>query len=196
MSTWMLAWAFSWGLVFGGQGDSSGYKYKDAERGFSITLPKGWEVGKSSGKDTFVAIEDFENPEDTFRENLNLITTDLDQEVDLQTLYNLNVDNAEKMLKEFKAWEVDKTSLSEIPAMRLIYSFAYGDATLKNMVYIAVHDGKMYTLTLATEEKAFDEHKKEFEEIARSLQLQSMAKEPSGSSNLENTIEEKVAPIR
>lgn len=157
-------------LIMGGLALSS-YRYHDHNLGFALELPEGWEMGQAPNEKTVVLLSAPEGENDPFRENMNVIVTELDVDISLADLFNLNIENAKKMLPSFEAVEVEPLELDGVPAMKLIYTFKIEETTLKNIVYIMLKDRTMYTITFSCLEARFDEFRPLFETIGNSFQL-------------------------
>jgi len=157
-------------LMIGGMALSS-YRYHDSNLGFALELPEGWEIGQAPNDKTVVMLSPMEGEDDPFRENMNVIVTELDADISLQDLFNLNVNNAKMMLPSFEAIAVEPLEISGAPAMKLIYSFEIEGTTLKNIVYILLKGRTMYTITFSCLEQRFDEFRPAFETIGSSFQL-------------------------
>jgi hypothetical protein len=100
---------------------------------------------------------------------MNVIDAPIEGNISLETLYNVNYENAQKMLEEFTPIEVEKVKIGGEDAIRLVYTFRYKTTTLKNIVYMLIHDNKMYALTFATVVPHFEEFAPVFDKIAQSI---------------------------
>jgi len=156
-------------LLLGGMMLTS-YRYQSHSLGFAVEIPDEWELGEAADSDIMVVLSPVEGEEDLFRENMNIIVTKLDVNVSLRELYNLNVANAKQMLNNFQIVEVELMEINGVQAIKLIYTFQYEQTLMKNIVYLLLHKGTMYTMTFSSLDHRFNEFRPLFETIARSFQ--------------------------
>lgn len=145
------------------------FTYKDADLGFKIDYPDSWELGTSNSKDMVVAQTKLEGTQSDFRENMNIIVAPIEDNISLETLYDLNYENAQKMLQDFTPVQVEKVKIGGEDAIKLVYTFRYETTTLKNIVFMTIHGKKMYALTFATVVPRFDEFAPVFDKIAGTM---------------------------
>lgn len=147
------------------------FAYQDKKLGFSIEVPKGWSLGNSGSPDQMVALTDWEGPEDVIRESLTVITTAMEREDDLETVYNLNLANAELMLKDFTVVGVERVTIDEEDAIKLVYTFDYQGTVVQSLVYLVIHEERLYTISFATVAPKYGDYRTEFEQVASSFQF-------------------------
>lgn len=145
------------------------FAYKDSTLGFKIDYPDSWELGTSNSKDMVVAQTKQEGTESSFRENMNIIVAPIEGNISLENLYDLNYENAQKMLQDFTPVEVEKVKIGGEDAIKLVYTFRYETTTLKNVVYMLIHNKKMYALTFATVVPHYDQFAPVFDKIAQTI---------------------------
>ena len=147
------------------------FDYQDKSLGFSVQVPDDWQLGNSGSPDQMVAIAEWEGPDDVIRESVTVIVTTLERPDDLETIYNMNLANAELMLQDFTIVGVERLEIDEEQAIKLIYSFNYSGTVVQSLVYLLIHEGKLYTISFATIQPRYGDFSDTFEEVAESLQF-------------------------
>lgn len=155
-------------------GDSleDGYYY-DAEFGFSIEFPEGWEQTEATGDVAVQALSPLENNADRYRENVSVTAVYMSEEVTLEEFLPALKDEIAAQSQNFQAVSEGDTEISEYPAKWLIYTFTIEGIEIKGIMYVLFADGVGYSIICSATPGSFDGFAAQFEEIAMTFTLDS-----------------------
>lgn len=142
--------------------------------GYSIQYPNDWglEANETLGTDFFLFSTNNE-PQDDFRENINLVSQNVAQfGVDLDGYVQLNFGQIRQMATNFKVERMDKEKEGKNGEHYvLVYTMDQGMYHLKLMQYYWIVNGQAYVLTLTCEQDTFDGYEKVGKEIMASFEV-------------------------
>lgn len=150
----------------------SANNFVSPENGFSINLPKDWEVKKDFMGTVVATMSPQTGAEDTFRENLNIIVTDAEGATDLKAYADATFDSTKTMLTDFQLSERGNTQQGNIHSEWAVFSHRQGDSTLKTMTHILLSKGKTYIVTSTGTPESFDTYRPQFDEIVKTFKFE------------------------
>lgn len=144
-------------------------KYSDSD--YVISFPRGIRIEFNGAPGTrLMLITELENPNDSFRENIGLMS-------ELNTNPNARLDHyvtasqikLDELINNFMLIESTRTSINGFEAHKLIYSGKQGVYAIKWAQYLFLINGKAYILTYTSELNSFEKYLDTFEKIASSI---------------------------
>ena len=144
-------------------------KYTDAKEKVSINYPATW-VKFPYSLSVFMFMRPVEEKGQRFKENINLVVGDA------QDLYLIEylLDSRTKMkdqMEGFKELKSEFIKINGLDFVRMIYEFRNGNLVLKSVLYLAVKNGKAYSLTGAALDSTFDRFYPLFQDMAKSFRI-------------------------
>lgn len=145
--------------------------YNCKSKGYSISFPKTWELKEKYRETDVIALSPQENSADRFRENVNVITSDLGQVYSLDTYYKANIENAEKGLNKFKQVQLTDIKINGIPTKRLVYTHEMQDISIKVIAFVLVKGKMGCVITCTALPDSYSKYEKTFDEVAKSFKF-------------------------
>lgn len=147
--------------------------YENADDGYSIIFPRGWQVseGEAGDKNKVTAESEAAGDDDSFLENVSVEVEELLVETGLGDYTDSVIADLEDDLTDFD--EVDRTS-AEIDgrdAKKVIYTHKSGGKTIKVIMYVLTKDLKGYAIKGSAASGAYSEYEADFKDSAESFDL-------------------------
>ena len=143
--------------------------YTDSKEQVSVKYPDTWRPHANS-QTVFMFMRPVEEKGQRFRENVNLVIGDAQ---DLALVEYL-VDARNKMKEQmpgFKELKSKFLKINNIDFVKMIYTFTSNGITLKSVLFLAVDNGKAYSLTCAAINSTFDRFYPIFDKIGESFRI-------------------------
>lgn len=150
----------------------SSNNFVSPENGFSINLPKDWEVKKGFMGTVVATMSPQMGPEDSFRENINIIVTDAEGAADLKAYADATFESSKSLLTDYQLFERGNTHHGDSHSEWAIFSHRQGDSTLKTMTHLLVNKGKTVIITSSGTPESFDAYRPQFEEIVKTFKFE------------------------
>lgn len=143
--------------------------YSDPKEKVSIKYPATWEKHPYSTS-VFMFMRPVEEKGQKMRENINLTVGDA------QDLYLIEyLIDARKKMKEqvegFKEINSEYIKINKLDFVRMIYQFTNKNLVIKSVLYLAVENGKAYSLNCTALDTTFDRFYPLFETMAKSFRI-------------------------
>lgn len=137
---------------------------------YSITPPDGWEKKDTvvSGNRLITVRSPFEAPGDDFRENVTLVTEPA-QGYDYSAYAAANRATMAAQLAGVSFISDEETTVGEMPAKAIVYTFRYATYNLKNTAYFVVKNNTGYVLTCTAVNTKFDKFQPQFKTAVNSF---------------------------
>jgi hypothetical protein len=118
----------------------------------SITAPDGWSKADTSirGYRTIMLMSEQEGPSDMFKENINVLTETVGT-MNMDSYWDLTVNNMEKMLTNYKLKEVKEITVDGESAKSLDYSHEMQGYKIDVNAVVVIKGGKAYVITSSVE---------------------------------------------
>ncbi len=147
-------------------------RYYNREKGFSIQVPPGWDFEEKKMRTDLIAVSPAEGPEDTFRENFNVLVEELGVNMTSEEYY-------QKGIPLFKQFAVDfmqhENGIERIDGKEFRYdiiSHRMGPLKIKILQYLTVRQKKGYLITFSAADDKFDRYLPMFKEIAKGFRFE------------------------
>jgi hypothetical protein len=143
------------------------------EIGYGIQYPDNWDVDTSGQMGmSFIIFSRQTSPQDSFRENVNLLIQDLTGlNINIDAFVKISEDQVTTMYKEGKIHESKRIKNQAKNFHKLVYSGSQGPFVLKTQQYYWVENDKAYILTLTCEAAQFDSYIQTGDKIMNSFVL-------------------------
>jgi hypothetical protein len=140
---------------------------------FSVQYPPEWELNKTGEAGTsFVLSSPEESNQDQFRENVNLLIQDLNNEtMDLGKYTTLSEDQIKKYISNSNILESKRVKTATEEYQKLLYLGDQGILHLKFEQYYFKRDKKVYVLTFTAEQSKFMKYHEMGESIMDSFKI-------------------------
>lgn len=144
-------------------------RFVSKESGFSITVPDGYKVKPDYSEQVPVILySPAEGDKDEFTENINVVTQTFDG--DIETYFQANVMGMNNLMREFKMIKSGSASINGLESRWILYSFAYGEKTMKVLAYCFTVNGTGYVITCSAVPDSYERFEKTFRQTCESFQ--------------------------
>jgi hypothetical protein len=142
----------------------------DSER-ISLQYPKNWERNNNNNSYAiFVAISPPENEQDTFRENVNIVT-EVALGYSLESYYRGNLATMHKLLDSFTIIREGERNINSNPSKWVIYNYKYNEVDITVKAYF-FHTGlKGIVFTATANPSSFKKYEATFDDIVSTLRI-------------------------
>ncbi len=138
---------------------------------YSIQFPKEWEILKNVMDTDVIAIAPKIDPEDLFRENVNIIKATLDVPISPEEYYLINIKSLGNILSDFDLEKSEDILVDGSPAKKIVFTHTIGVVNAKVLQYLILKDNKAYVLTFSADPMDFPNYLIKFEEIMQSFKF-------------------------
>ena len=137
---------------------------------YTITTPQGWEKKDtvSSGTRLFTLRSPLETSSDDFRENITIVSEEA-RGYDVKSYTAANRSTMETQLPGVNFLSDEETTIGDMPAQALVYTFKYANYNLKNTAYFIVKNDMGYVLTCTAVNAKFDKFQPQFKAAVNSF---------------------------
>jgi len=140
-------------------------------KGFTITFPKMWTVRESDGAVPLLATSPLDDPNDTFREKLNIIVQDFPKAPSLEDYSKTFIDDITKNSEAFTILKVVDGAIDGAPAKALCYTCTSQHVGLQNLSYLIAKDTRVYAITCTATPETYAQYKAVFQGIVLSFKF-------------------------
>lgn len=164
-------------LLFGGplqaNSTSDSHSYISQKGEFSIVIPKKWDIEKQEGDTNVdvIALAPNGDPNDLFRENMNVFVSKIDVPMSKDEYYDFNLKALQNLLEDFDLEESRNVTLGNEPARELVFSHTMGIVNAHVVQYLIMEENKVYVLTFSADPIDFKNYQPIFEDIAKSFKV-------------------------
>jgi len=123
--------------------------YTNIIENVSYEIPYNWTVKEMNqyGKGYVVRMAAIAEAEDNFRENINLVVEDLENNMTLSQYLEANLRNMPTILNEFKKYQSGVLQDANEEGKFIVYGHKYGSNNLKVVCFLYIKEKKGYCLT-------------------------------------------------
>ncbi len=147
-------------------------RYYNREKGFSIQVPSGWDIEERKMNTDLIAVSSAEGPEDSFRENFNVLVEELPTNMTSDEYYQKGI----PLFKQFAAdFAQHGNGIERIDGTDFrfdIISHKMGPLKIKVLQYLTVRQKKGYLITFSAAEDKFERYAPMFKEIAKGFRFE------------------------
>ncbi|HOX05009.1 MAG TPA: hypothetical protein PK280_01295 [Planctomycetota bacterium] len=145
--------------------------YHNAEKGFSVTFPAGWERRDGLKGATVAAISPAEGPSDRFRENAAVVAEDLPAGTGLEDYARASRARIQAFFRDdnYEEHEFARVRVGPADGFRLVYSHRRNGQPLKLVTWLAVKGSRGFVVCCGAEPGEFDRYLPQFEQIGGSF---------------------------
>lgn len=145
-------------------------KYVNDANGYTIEIPDDWkQMGGGPIEEGIeldvIALSPLADEKDQFRDNMNIVVGELDEELDLDEWFEQNSKELGEVVDH------GNTKISGVDSKWVIFKGEIDDIPLLQKQYYFVHDGKFYVITFTATSDDYQRFEKTFDDIAFSLKL-------------------------
>jgi hypothetical protein len=132
---------------------------------FLIDAPEGWEKSDTMYMGARVVFIRYprQGPDDPFMENVNIITEEVD--ADMDEYLERNIENMGQMLTNFKKGEVSSPTVNGIDYKKMYFRHEYAGYPIDGMVYLAKKGKTFYIITCSAGAGKMHEWEEKFNDI-------------------------------
>lgn len=147
-------------------------RYLSKNAGYSIQFPLGWEVMQGVMGTDVIALAPASDPNDLFRENINIIYANLDESISREEYYDLNMKSLGQLLVDYDLEKSEDIKIDGLDAKKIIFTHTMGVVNAKVLQYLLLDGNKAYVMTFTADPLDFDKYHKTFEEIENSFRFE------------------------
>jgi len=149
----------------------TGTTYTHPDHGFSITVPREWEVNDSGFFGTAVMFLSPRGEGDAFQENVNVVVEKLPRNMTAEEYSNAAIGTMERIITDFKLLDSGRELIGGEEAFGGIYSMRLGKIRTKNIYYAIVQGRRAYVITCAAHPDTFNQYKGVLSGIAKTFRV-------------------------
>jgi len=146
-------------------------RHVSEDAGYSIQFPAQWEVMEGIMGADVIALAPTIDPEDLFRENVNIIFSKLDFPISREEYYALNLRSLAQLLVDFDLEESQEVQVDGVGAKKIVFTHTMGIVNAKVMQYLILDEDHAYVMTFTSDPLDFKTYRPKFEEIANSFRF-------------------------
>ncbi len=141
------------------------------DSGYTVEFPEQWEVMKGVMGTDVVALAPKLDPEDLFRENVNIIFTQLEFPITKEEYYGFNLKSLEQLLVDFDLEESTDVQIDGVDARVIVFTHTMAIVNAKVMQYLILDENRAYVMTFTSDPIDFESYRPKFEEITNSFRF-------------------------
>lgn len=138
---------------------------------YTIEFPEKWEIMKGVMDTDVIAIAPKINPDDLFRENVNIIHAKLELPITPKEYYDFNLKSLGQILTDFDLEDSEDVKVDGFEAKKLVFTHTIGVVNAKVLQYLILHENKAYVLTFTADPLDFKEYQPIFEKIVETFKF-------------------------
>jgi hypothetical protein len=143
--------------------------YINKKEHFSMRLPKSWEVVENRHGTVCMAFSPLDSPDDTFRENVNIVIDSNDNGIDPKPYLTMTVGYLTKQLTDFFLIKKGIETIGKYQVPWSIFQHRLQGNDLTVIQYYFFMNQKVYILTCTAQPEVFDDTMETFRAIAKTL---------------------------
>jgi serine/threonine-protein kinase len=147
-------------------------RHVSRDAGYSIEFPPEWEVMKGVMGTDVIALSPTKDPEDLFRENVNVIYAQLESPITREEYYSLNLRSLAQLLVDFDLEKSEDVKFGDVEAKKIIFTHTMGVVNAKVLQYLILDGDKAYVMTFTADPLDFDKILPTFEQVANSFKYE------------------------
>lgn len=147
-------------------------RFADGRGRFSIVPPAGWQTKEDVRGSGAAFVEPPQSPTDDFRENINIVVTQLPADMGLEAYVKANDGNMAKLATGYEELESAAVDLNGQAARRTVFKHKVGALDLQVLCYLLIKDGGGYALICTARADAYKDHEPIFERTCRTFRIQ------------------------
>jgi hypothetical protein len=147
-------------------------RYNNQEYKFSILFPRFWEIEEGNLNTVVMAMAPLRNKKAQFRENINVVVTELPQEMPLSTFFELNKDMLTSKVAALDDLLEGDIYAGFLPGKWLSFEGRMHDLKLKITSAVWIKGKRVYAVSCASEAKDAAKNEQLFNTVLRSLRVQ------------------------
>lgn len=146
-------------------------RYSNKDYKFSILLPGSWKIEEGVFNTVVMAMPPGKKEVVAFRENINVIVTELSEELKLSTFFELNKDQLQSKLAVNNEVSEGDIYAGWLAGKWLSFEQILQDIRLKTISAVWMKGRRIYTVTCTSQLKDFPKYKPIFDKVLRSLRV-------------------------
>lgn len=147
-------------------------RYNNHEKGFSIQVPSGWDIEENKMRTDLIAVSPAEGPEDSFRENFNVLVEQLATNMTSDEYYQKGIPLFKQFAVDFVQHGSGTERIDGTDFRYDIISHRMGPLKIKVLQYLTVRQKKGYLVTFSAADDKFDFYMPMFKEIAKGFRFE------------------------
>jgi hypothetical protein len=147
-------------------------RFVSKDKGFQVTLPKGWEQKKNVMGAEIIALRPKGGKNDSFRENVNVVVENMNQKMAAKEYYKASQTVLAKVFNEFKIEKTGHTKIDNHDTYWCIFTHKMGGIRAKVLQYMTTENTRGFVVTGSALPDTFEKYKKDFENTAESLKIE------------------------
>jgi hypothetical protein len=146
-------------------------RYNNKEYKFSILFPRSWEIEEGALGTVVMVMAPLKNKQAQFRDNINVVVTELPKEMELGTFFELNKDMLTSKVAAIDNLLEGDIYAGFLPGKWLSFEGKMREVKLKITSAVWIKGKRIYTVTCAGEAKDFSKNEQTFNTVLRSLRV-------------------------
>lgn len=151
--------------------DHSTNEYVSKEGGYSIYFSDQWEVIQNVMGTDLIALSSNSDPADLFRENMNIIYSELEIPITPEEYYRFNIESLSELLIDFDLESSSDVTLNGVKARKITFTHTMGVVNARVIQYLILLGNRAFVMTFTSDPIDYQKVKPGFEKIAQSFQL-------------------------
>lgn len=147
-------------------------RYYNREKGFSIQVPSGWDIEEKKMRTDLIAVSPAEGPDDSFRENFNVLVEELQTNMTSEEYYQKGIPLFKQFAVDFAQHGNGTERIDGTEFRYDIISHRMGPLKIKVLQYLTVRQKKGYLITFSAADDKFERYAPMFREIAKGFRFE------------------------
>jgi hypothetical protein len=147
-------------------------QFVSKEGDYSIQIPEQWELAKDQMGADFIAVAPPLDPNDLFRENLNVISAKFEFPISKEEYYSLNVKSLNDLLTDFDLELTEDVHLGGTDARKLIFTHRVGIVNVRVVQYLILNHQKAIVISFTADILEYPKIKDQFDKIAATFKIE------------------------
>ena len=122
--------------------------YENSANGIKIKYPKDWTIQEGLMGSLAAIISPLEDTNDKYRENFNIITENIPENIDLDKYKDASLELLNNLITNYKLLKSEKTNIMQKSAYKIMYTGVQGKFNLEFVQIFSILEKKIYCIYL------------------------------------------------
>ena len=145
--------------------------YENSANGIKIKYPKDWTIQEGLMGSLAAIISPLEDTNDKYRENFNIITENIPENIDLDKYKDASLELLNNLITNYKLLKSEKTNIMQKSAYKIMYTGVQGKFNLEFVQIFSILEKKSIVFTFVTEENKYSKFESIIDEMIKSIEL-------------------------
>ena len=140
-------------------------------QGYIIEAPESWKAEEGTFGTDVIFFAPADGPDDTFRENMNVMVVPLEVPVTREEFYGSSLRGLSHALTDFSLQKGQGTEVGGIPAYQIVYTHRIGDTKAVVEQYLVMSGNRAFIFTFTAAPDSYEKYLPVFNRIIESVRF-------------------------